>query len=177
MGHYNDLNNARPKGAKPPLLFLVGEQHRDAIPRTLMSADLPQEQRIPVDELIVYETGVMKLFELAFPDALKEVCHDGGEGLEGDEAKEGTRQPVIWIVVFSPTGCDVMLRTLGLIRGDTSPVPFAGRKRCYIATIGPTTRDHLRANFGIEPDVCAERPSPEGLGASIEQFIARGRKL
>jgi len=40
----------------------------------------------------------------------------------------------------------------------------------YIATIGPTTRDYLVKEFGYEPHVCAEKPSPEGIYAAIENY-------
>src|SRR5690349_8865284 len=105
----------------------------------------------------------------------------------------------MWVVVFSPTGCEAMLRTLNLFpaegqsgeevveerqlstlsTGRKEQRPGRKQRLCYVATIGPTTRDHLRAKFGFEPDVCAEKPSPEGVATGIERFIAgvgRGRK-
>ncbi|EAW06908.1 uroporphyrinogen-III synthase HEM4 [Aspergillus clavatus NRRL 1] len=150
---------------KPPLLFLVGETHRDIIPKTLTSVSLPPRRRIGVDELIVYGTGVMESFEGEFRAAVRE----GKVWLRGAAGKHGGR--AMWVVVFSPTGCDAMLRVLeagegvGALRGD-------GR-RIFVATIGPTTRDHLREVYGFEPDVCAERPSPEGVAAGIEAFMRR----
>jgi uroporphyrinogen-III synthase len=45
-----------------PLLFLVGEQRRDIIPNTLTSPSLPPDRIIQVDEVVVYETEVMKSF-------------------------------------------------------------------------------------------------------------------
>ncbi|EPE34364.1 HemD-like protein [Glarea lozoyensis ATCC 20868] len=127
---------------KPPLLFLVGETRRDIIPKTLMNPSLPPERRIQVDELEVYGTGVMESFE----DDFREVLARTGEGR--------------WVVVFSPTGCEVLLRLLKEKREEGT----------RIITIGPTTRDFLRDEFGFEPDVCAGRPSPEGLMEGIEGF-------
>lgn len=63
-----------------------------------------------------------------------------------------------WVVVFSPQGVRQMLE----VRGR--------RKRLRIAVIGPTTRDCLKA-FGVEPDVCAEMPSPEGVAKGIEEWM------
>jgi hypothetical protein len=173
----------------------VGKEHRDSIPKTLMSTDLPPEQRIQVEELIVYETGVMGSFETAFKNSLAEVRlvddgsgnqdnNTGSQEIQGEEEEEDCHgvvvkspTPTVWIVVFSPTGCDIMLQTLGLAASSTSgPSQVNLRRNCYIATIGPTTRDHLRSEFGIEPDVCAQRPSSEGLGAGIEEFMARRRR-
>ncbi|GIK05871.1 hypothetical protein Aspvir_009985 [Aspergillus viridinutans] len=189
LEHYNALYDGGDAGAgahapaaKPPLLFLVGEQRRDIIPRTLMAESLPPTKRIQVDELVVYETGVMESFEGDFRAAVRAgqeylaLADRDGDG-DGEER-------VIWVVVFSPTGCDAMLRVLGLL--STSKESCAGgagalvdgsasgtERRVFIATIGPTTKDHLVKNYGFEPDVCAEKPSPEGVGAGIEAFMRR----
>jgi len=158
LEHYNSVYAA---ASKPSLLFLVGEQRRDIIPKTLMSADLSAERRIYVEETVVYETGVMASFESQFR-----------QELESNHSKE-----VVWIVVFSPTGCEVMLRNLDLLDEKTGRAKrrcqTSGGRRYYVATIGPTTRDYLRKTFGFEPDVCAEKPSPEGVGEGIEKFMSR----
>lgn len=212
LEHYNNTTHTQmrgnsteiardrsPGGGKLPLLFLVGEQHRDVVPKTLMSAELPADRRIGIEELIVYETGVMESFENGIVDALREVGawekdtrEDEDEtrrmvGSKGtyvrtaDEeggAKEDDDEGAIWIVVFSPTGCDTLLRVLNLLPWNNEREHSNARlgRNCYIATIGPTTRDHLRSQFGVEADVCAERPSPEGLGSGIEAFMARRRE-
>ncbi|RHZ69403.1 hypothetical protein CDV55_106180 [Aspergillus turcosus] len=185
LEHYNALYDSVEADAKPPLLFLVGEQRRDIIPRTLMAESLPPAKRIQVDELVVYETGVMESFEGDFRAAVRA----GREYLavaDGDGGEDAEKR-VVWVVVFSPTGCDAMLRVLGLL--STSTESSAGgvgalvdeiakgtERRVFIATIGPTTRDHLVKNYGFEPDVCAEKPSQEGVGAGIEAFMRRRRK-
>jgi len=96
---------------------------------------------------------------------------------------------------FSPTGCDAVLRVL---RRNPSASPSSApaatvvttsqeevtnplrttsstskRSRCFIATIGPTTRDHLRSKYGVDPEVCAEKPTPEGVGMGIATFMRR----
>lgn len=139
---------------KPGLLFLVGEQRRDIIPKTLMAPSLPGEEQINVEELVVYETGQMESFERDFKAAVQ----------------ESAEAPLVWVVVFSPSGCEAMLRVLEM-------GPFAktstevDQRRVFVATIGPTTRDHLRNKFGFEPDVCAEKPSPEGVGEGIQRHM------
>ncbi|RHZ58100.1 uroporphyrinogen-III synthase HEM4 [Aspergillus thermomutatus] len=185
LEHYNALYDgvradADAPPAKPPLLFLVGEQRRDIIPRTLMAESLSPAKRIQVDELVVYETGVMESFEGDFRAAVR-------AGQEYLALADGDGQErVIWVVVFSPTGCDAMLRVLGLLSTPTeSSTKDAGalvdgiasgtERRVFIATIGPTTRDHLVKNYGFEPDICAEKPSQEGVGAGIEAFMRRRR--
>lgn len=151
LDHYGQWYADR--NVKPPLLFLVGEQRRDIIPKTLMDPTLADDRRIQVDELVVYGTGVMESFELDFMKLLEE-----------------TRDYAMrWVVVFSPTGCEAMLRALGRLDPETGKARGDDRKErsTYVATIGPTTRDFLRNSFGYEPDVCAEKPSPEGVEAGI----------
>ncbi|EME81104.1 uncharacterized protein MYCFIDRAFT_211753 [Pseudocercospora fijiensis CIRAD86] len=149
-------------GRKLPLLFLVGEQRRDIIPKTLQSEDLPPTQQIPVTEVIVYETGEMTTFEEEFSDLLSEA--------KAAKVKEQ------WAVVFSPQGCEAMLSALGWL-DEKSGKYSSGRREIMsgpvatrIATIGPTTKDFLQTQFGFEPDVCAEKPSPEGVADGILKF-------
>lgn len=161
LDHYNELRDASASAdsstspLKPGLLFLVGEQRRDIIPKTLMDPSLPDSKRIDVNEIVVYETGEMDTFEENFKTHV--------QGYKGEEG--------IWVVVFSPSGCEAMLRVLQL-----GPFAIAGhdgsKRKVFVATIGPTTRDHLRNKFGFEPDVCAEKPSPEGVSEGIRGFMA-----
>lgn len=146
-------------GRKLPLLFLVGEQRRDIIPKSLQSEDLSANDRIHVTEVVVYETGEMTSFEEEFTDLLKQA--------KTAKIKEQ------WVVVFSPQGCEAMLSALGWLDEKTGKYSAARRDAVSgpistrIATIGPTTRDFLMEQFGFEPDVCAVKPSPEGVGEGI----------
>lgn len=178
LSHYNSLNARSTK--KAPLLFLVGEQRRDIIPKTLTSPDLPATERIGVDELVVYETRVMESFPEDFE---KNIAISRRQDL-----------PVISVVVFSPSGCEAMLLSLGYIDptgkltkegqkqnrwpvrspDDVEPIHQLvsnKRPRYCIASIGPTTRDYLYKTWGFEVDVCAEKPSPEGVGNGISRFL------
>ncbi|KAK3941211.1 tetrapyrrole biosynthesis, uroporphyrinogen III synthase [Diplogelasinospora grovesii] len=158
LNHYADWYEDR--AVKPPLLFLVGEQRRDIIPKTLMDPALPAGNMIRVDERVVYGTGVMESFRQDFQQLLQ-------------NTKERPRR---WVVVFSPTGCDTMLSALGLLDEKTGKARPGGQKgteskgSTYIATIGPTTRDYLKKTFDFEPDVCAEKPSPDGIWQGITRF-------
>lgn len=142
-----------------PLLFPVGEQRRDIIPKTLQSEDLPAAERTPVVEVIVYETGEMATFEEDFTILLQKAKSAG--------VKEQ------WVVVFSPQGCEAMLGALGWLDEKTGNYSegrreaLSGPMKTRIATIGPTTRDFLMEEFGFEPDMCAAKPSPEGVGEGI----------
>jgi len=144
---------------KPALLFLVGEQRRDIIPKTLMDPQLPVDHRIRVDELVVYGTGVMESFEQNF-----------GRLLQETESK-----PIRWVVVFSPTGCEALLRSLNLLELETGKIKdqqdISSNSTTYVATIGPTTRDYLMENFRYEPNVCAVKPSPQGIEEGILKFM------
>ena len=140
-----------------------------------MSNTLPPERRISIDELIVYETGVMQSFEAEFSTSVKKAIVDMNvnDATAVDQQQKGK---MMWVVVFSPTGCDAMLRVLNTLLPMAQPEDEAKRrntKRYCIATIGPTTRDYLISKHGVEPDVCAEIPSPEGVGEAIEAFVNR----
>ncbi|KAK1580259.1 uroporphyrinogen-III synthase HemD [Colletotrichum navitas] len=160
LEHYGRWYQDRP--TKPPVLFLVGEQRRDIIPKRLMSVDLPSDRRIQVDEVVVYGTDVMKSFPRDFAEILK-TTED---------------RPARWVVVFSPTGCDIMLRSLGLMDDSTGKAKRdeCGERKTFIATIGPTTRDYLRRTFDFEPDVCAEEPTPRGVESGIIKFLERDER-
>lgn len=103
----------------------------------------------------MYGTGIREGFGPVFWESLVRLS-PGSEGAG-----------VMWVVVFSPSGCESMisvLEGLGLRDG------VAGEKKVFVATIGSTTRDCLRG-LGLEADVCAERPSPEGLWDGISRFM------
>lgn len=149
-------------GRKLPLLFLVGEQRRDTIPKTLQSEELPYHEQIQVVELVVYETGEMATFEEDYTSLIRQA-----------KAAKVKKQ---WVVVFSPQGCEAMLSGLGWL-DEKSGIFNSGLKevvggpmKTRIATIGPTTRDYLKEELGFEPDICAEKPSPEGVGEAILDF-------
>lgn len=159
LAHYRTMHPAASR--LPPVLFCVGETRRDIIPTTLMADALPEDERIAVTEVEVYGTGVMGSFEQDFAQRLRETRGEGAR----------------WVVVFSPTGCEAALRALGVLDLETGRAKAGAREGrgkvgTYVATIGPTTRDYLRETFGFEPDVCAECPSPEGVGEAIGRFMA-----
>lgn len=157
LEHYASWYHDRTQGL-PALLFLVGEQRRDIIPKTLMDPNLPTDQRIQVDEVVVYGTGVMASFS-----------HDFARRLHETQTSD-----MVWIVVFSPTGCDAMLQGLGLLDDETGKAkPKEPHRTRFVATIGPTTRNYLKKTFDFDADVCAEKPSPEGVLDGITQFISR----
>jgi uroporphyrinogen-III synthase len=81
-----------------------------------------------------------------------------------------------WVVVFSPTGCEVMLRCLGLLDGNGRAKIDSNsgtRRSTFIVAIGPTTRDHLITAFGFTPDACAGAPSPEGVREGLLEHMSR----
>lgn len=171
---------------KRGLLFVAGEVRRDVVPVTLrrgaVEGEEPDEARsIEVDELEVYSTQVKDTFAADFGAKIAE-CKAAALAPTNDSPR------AIVVVIFSPSGCDAMLRCLGYIdekgevtvsgkeRGD-SPLDSsqagseAGNPKYVIATIGPTTRDHLRQKYNFEPDICANKPSPGGVGEGITTFL------
>lgn len=155
LEHYNSLYPGLPN---PPILFMVGDKRRDIIPRTLQSEQLPSDRSARVDELVIYETGEMRSFKSNFTDIWQANAVSGRK-----------RQ---WIVVFSPTGCQAMLESLGLLDVKTGKAKkIASGRDVLVLTIGPTTRDYLMNEFDFVPDVVAERPSPEGIAEGIRAFL------
>lgn len=172
LSHYNEQHPPDSGKQKPALLFLVGEQRRDIIPKTLQSDELDSTQRTQVDELVVYETGEMESFRSSFAQTWSQNLQDGY-----------LRQ---WVVIFSPISGRALLELWGLIDPETGRVKTDNKRvqdrrasvtapesqpRTFIATIGPTTKDYLVREFGFEPDVMAPNPSPEGLLEGIEEFM------
>lgn len=152
------------EGRKLPLLFLVGEQRRDVIPKLLQAEDVHPLDRIKLTEVVIYETGEMVTFEEDFTLLVR--------------AAKAKRVKQQWVVVFSPQGCEATLNGLGWLDEKSGKYSAAlrevvsGAMETRIATIGPTTRDYLVQEFGFEPDVCAEKPSPEGVGNRIEEWAS-----
>ncbi|KAI4204616.1 MAG: hypothetical protein LQ350_000931 [Teloschistes chrysophthalmus] len=137
-----------------PLLFLAGAKHRDVVPVTLKS------HGIGVEEIIVYATTEAR----SFPSKLASALVDTADA------------PVRWIVIFSPTGGESLLRALGLLDKESSKVrgaddPCWVDRKTFIASIGPTTSDYMKDTFGLGVDVCAARPRPEGVRQGIEDFM------
>ncbi|KAI4141363.1 MAG: hypothetical protein L6R39_005379 [Caloplaca ligustica] len=156
----NEKKGQESSEVKKPLLFLTGAKHRDIIPLTLTSA--PLDQKIDVEEMIVYASTESVSFASNLTTAL-------------DAA---VKAPIHWVVVFSPTGVDTLFQTLGwlddnlvLTIGQDNP-SWASRKT-FVASIGPTTRDYMKNQFGFEVDVCAAKPSPEGVRQGIEDFMRK----
>ena len=106
---------------------MVGEQHRDIIPRKLSAGVVEEREdgmvngdgairegrksvdsRIKVREIISYETGVMETFAHDFKTLI----------LPNIRQRKKT-----WIIVFSPTGCGAMLEVLGLLQSHLHPQP------------------------------------------------------
>lgn len=165
LDHYNVLYSNMTR-SKPPLLFLVGEQRRDIIPKILMAPDLPKERRTQVDELVVYQTGITNTFCENFSNILDAI----------------KLSPVACVVIFSPAGCEKVLQCLGYVDKNADPTSKVAQRwtkteehQFCVATIGPTTRDHLRDRFGFEPDVCAARPSPTGVMNGVTNFLKAKR--
>lgn len=159
LQHYNGMY---PDTPNPPVLFMVGDKRRDVIPKTLQSEELDSNTRAKVDELVIYETGEMQSFKENFSTIWR--CN----------AETGLKRQ--WVVVFSPTGCRAMLESLDLLDLETGRAKAStctDQRDIFIATIGPTTRDYLIQEFGFTPDVCAAKPTPEGIADGIRDFLQK----
>lgn len=74
---------------------------------------------------------------------------------------------IVWLVLFSPGCCEIVLDALAAARTEADR---SSGTRYALATIGPTSADTVRRLSKVGPDVCAATPTPEGVGAGIEQF-------
>ena len=86
----NCSNGSAELPPRPPLLFLVGDQRRDIIPKRLAA------ENIPLEELVVYKTAVASTFDQELDRVL-------GDETDGD---------IEWIVFFSPSGAQVALEKM-----------------------------------------------------------------
>ncbi|KAF8544967.1 tetrapyrrole biosynthesis, uroporphyrinogen III synthase [Trichophaea hybrida] len=145
-----DYNSTVPEdGRRLPLLFLNNEKRGDIIPNIFNGA--PEERRVQLKELVVYETRVVE----EFPDEFRKVM-------------EATKGATRWVVAFSPTGADA---AWDLLKDGIEAETDDGRT--YWASIGPTTERHMVEKIGKRPDVVAAKPSPEGLWKGINEFMKR----
>lgn len=163
------LDGNDPRLTKKPLLFLVGEQRRDIIPKTLQE-HAEGADKIVVDEVEVYRTEIMPSFDSDLKNIIERLDQD-----QSDDVRA--------VVVFSPQGSDVMLRRIGYLDSNDRPAERAKRRewkqgktgnespRWLLVAIGPTTRDYLRDRLGVELDVCAQKPTPDSLREGIETFL------
>ena len=162
-----DAEKDQKEEKKKPLLFLTGAKHRDIIPRLLSSPSLPATERIDVREMVIYTTTSLP----NFPTSLKTTLDATVQVMQLSGAR--------WIVVFSATGGEDILRALGWLNEETGQAGGTWKeeeRKTFVASIGPTTRDWLRESFGFEVDVCARRPSAEGVREGVESFM-KGRDI
>ena len=158
---YEDVCEKRkgnPIYSNKSLLFLAGAKHRDVIPVKIAAA--PWQERVHVEEMIVYSTKGSLSFASDIASTL-----------------ESTADAIIrWIVIFSPTAGEGLLRALGWLESGSKMVQSADHpcwvdRKTFVASIGPTTRDYMKTTFGFDVDVCAEKPSPEDVKEGVEHFM------
>ncbi|KAL8833302.1 MAG: hypothetical protein Q9170_004361 [Blastenia crenularia] len=156
LNDYRSSSSEPAISGKKKLLFLTGAKHRDIIPKTLTSS----EEGIDVETMIVYSSTESQSFASDISTALGETA----------------TAPVRWTVIFSPTAGEQLLRALGWL--DEGSLKVHGsehlcweERKTFITSIGPTTGDYMKRRFGFEVDVCAEKPSPEGVRKGIEGFM------
>ena len=98
------------------------------------------EESIALEELTVYETTVAETFD----EELDRVMNDTTDG------------DIEWIVFFSPSGAEVALEKMKKLE-----------RKIKVATIGPTTEEYLRKEWGVVPDMVAKKPEPLSMVQGI----------
>jgi len=136
-----------------PLLSLAGEIRRDALPQML------KQSGILLEEKVVYRTTV----RANFAEHLRRTLLDGK-----------LRAGVMWIVVFSPAACRIVLETLGWLNDagkfDSARILQSRRGKVFIATIGPTTKKCFKDEYGFEVQACASISTPEAIVHTIQCY-------
>lgn len=182
LDHFNNRENKQKADSNDndrrhlPLLFLTGKKHRDSIPKILQSKDLPVNERVPVEEVIVYETQVRGCFDEDFEMAVREAMHLSRQAetakLNEGSSHLGPTPPTVWIVAFSPSGCQSMLRVVEKVQNEQNSGTSNGiNSQLRIATIGPTTRNFLVEKHGVQTTVCAKSPTPEAVAEAIDMAM------
>ena len=118
-------NHILKQRVRGPLLFLCGDRRRAALPEILRAGGLS------VEEAVVYRTRLRTL-------------HAWPGGAKPD-----------WIVFFSPSGLEAMLRSAGVSMEGLS-----------IAAIGAVTAQAIRTR-GFDVLAVAEEPAPEALAQAL----------
>lgn len=146
-------SGVKKENVKNKVLWLTGEKRREGLRTGLMA------KGIDVEICVVYGTTLSPQFSAHFRQALLETEPESGKGVR-------------WIVIFSAQGGREMLEGLGWLKEESEKVLERQEGRTtYMASIGPTTREYLEGHFGLRVDVCADRPSPEGVREEIERFM------
>ncbi len=174
--------------AKKKVLWFTGEKRRESLRTGLLDAG------VDVDLCIVYRTSLSDSFPVEFSRALATTMTTTEPALpvrgpQKEEEEEEGSSGVRWVVIFSTQGVREVLHALGWLdendnddEGSKTAVKRGGAdeeeegrrrrsRRTFVASIGATTADYLEQEFGFRVDVCAEKPSPEGVRMGIERFI------
>lgn len=110
--------------------------------------DILSKASIPLEELVVYETAPLPDFSVRFRASLDRLA-------EVESA---------WIALFSPSGANLALPIL-------HETGLAGRVK--LATIGPTTRDHLADVMQLQAHAMAATPQAADLANAIKRTDAK----
>lgn len=172
------------------VIFITGETRRDIIPRFL------REGGVTVEEIIVYKTRVDDKFEAEFKKVLWEteaLTRTSGVRwivvFSGQGAREMLRG-LGWLDENGRVKEEGWSDEKGRVKGEeerreggkddissrSSHSHNGSRRRrsTFVASIGPTTAEYLKTEFGLQVDVCAEKPTGEALREGIERFMRQG---
>lgn len=137
-------------GEEPSLIFFTGKTRRDIIPKRLTEAGKNLQERI------VYQTSALNDIDVRVKQHLvKSLSSDhlaNGYCIEAELQKQSQASHRHYLVFFSPAEADGVVETLIGMK----------EKNCYLAAIGPTTKDYLESK-GLPPDVVAEKPDAAHL--------------
>lgn len=176
----------------PKVIFLTGETRRDIIPRVL------REGGVSIEEIVIYETRVDDKFEAQLQSALRDteaLVQTSGVRWIVVFSGQGAREMLRGLGWLDGSGRvkEGWLDEDGSMKGEEEETRRKGgkddsrsrsnsrssrrrRRNTFVASIGPTTAEYLKNEFGLQVDVCAQKPTGEALREGIDRFMRDGHQ-
>ncbi|GJJ06071.1 hypothetical protein Clacol_000260 [Clathrus columnatus] len=159
---YFILDDLRTRQMAGKLLYLTGDKNRDTFSRIM------NEHDIPIDSLMVYETGAASDLERRIAFAAQTI---------NDRCPDDNMNSSVWIIFFAPSSSGFALTYLkqhfSLPQTDSSDkvmLQDSAPRSVKLAAIGTTTFEFLTNQAHLRVDAVPVKPTAEDLVASIKEF-------
>ncbi|GAA5827748.1 hypothetical protein JCM11251_007653 [Rhodosporidiobolus azoricus] len=173
---------------RPPrrkLLYLTGDKNRDTLPSILAASSSPE---IVLEPLQVYATSSDSSLSTALTTLLDSMDPSStpitNDSSSSDILNEPPHPPkTVYFALFSPSSALPLithLRSLSLLPPYPSSLPSTAscpppRKGLDLrfAAIGPTTRDYLVHDLGVEVHAMAAKPDARSLTEALSEAVRK----
>ncbi|GAA5918351.1 hypothetical protein JCM6882_007295 [Rhodosporidiobolus microsporus] len=156
------------------LLYLTGDKNRDTLPAILGASSSPS---VDLDPLQVYATSTCPSFSSALPALLDELSSVASSSF----APSSPPPQTVWFALFSPSSALPLinhLRALSLLpyapssSAQTSSASSSSPSlHLRFVAIGPTTRDYLEQELGVEVHATATKPEATALVEAVVEAV------